>query len=119
MAADPRALLHQSHRELPSEGGTELHPAWPRLTDDQRKAVNEVWDDTVIPALEEADRMRRRMEDMQLEVQDAQALARRTQEYADQRAASERIRRRELHRQIAALETRVLELEGMELSDAA
>jgi hypothetical protein len=31
------------------------HPDWPRLTDAQRAAVNQVWDDTVIPALQEAE----------------------------------------------------------------
>jgi hypothetical protein len=27
------------------------HPAWPRLTDDQRKSINELWDEMVVPAL--------------------------------------------------------------------
>jgi hypothetical protein len=31
------------------------HPAWPALTDEQRRCINEVWDETVVPALEAAD----------------------------------------------------------------
>jgi len=47
------------------------HPAWTRLTDDQRRAVNEVWDDLVVPALESVEVMRRERDDALLEAQNA------------------------------------------------
>jgi hypothetical protein len=53
----------------------ELHPAWPELTDRQREAINEIWDDTVVPALEKV----REAEDARIEAviaaQDARWLA--------------------------------------------
>lgn len=53
-----------------------LHPAWPRLTDDQRQAVNEVWDDVVIPALGGAQSAVCERDRARLEAQDARAEAR-------------------------------------------
>jgi uncharacterized protein (DUF58 family) len=113
MRSERDPLVHQSGEQL------ELHPSWPDLTVRQREAINELWDEMCVPALEEVDQMRRRMEDMQLEVQDARSLARRTQELADQRAERERAKRQELLTEVARLNTRVLELEGMELPHAA
>ncbi len=51
----------------------ELHRAWPRLSDDQRVAINEVWNDLVEPALERGDAADRRMQDARLVEQDARA----------------------------------------------
>lgn len=62
---------------LPAE-----HVAWPRLTDDQRRGVNEVWDDTVVPALEQVDVLRRECDDARLEAQDARGALRWWQERA-------------------------------------
>lgn len=87
------------------------HPTWTRLDDEQKRWLNEVWDDTVVPALEEVDRMQKRVDEARLEAQAAHGLARRTQEHADARAIRERERRQELHAEITALKTRVLELE--------
>lgn len=52
------------------------HAAWPLLTDDQRSAVNEVWDEMVIPALEQVDAMRAERDAALLEAQDARSEAR-------------------------------------------
>lgn len=49
------------------------HPAWARLTADQRKAVNAVWDEMVVPALEQVDTMRCERDDALLEAQTARA----------------------------------------------
>lgn len=65
----------------------ELHPAWPRLTDDQRRAVNEVWDDMVVPALEEIDVMRRKVDEVRLEAQDDRAGKRYWRERAERAEA--------------------------------
>lgn len=54
----------------------ELHPSWPDLTDRQREAVNEVWDDLVIPALAQVDVMRRERDAARIEAQDARMEAR-------------------------------------------
>lgn len=47
------------------------HPDWPVLTVEQRRAVNEVWNDTVVAALEETQAMKRRMEAAIIDAQDA------------------------------------------------
>lgn len=46
------------------------HPDWANLTVGQRKAVNRVWDDLVVPALEQVDRMREERDRALLEAQD-------------------------------------------------
>lgn len=63
---------------VPSE-----HGAWPRLTDDQREAVNEVWDEMVVPALEEVDRANDRVIEARIEAQDARGVARHWQDLYD------------------------------------
>jgi cyclopropane fatty-acyl-phospholipid synthase-like methyltransferase len=45
------------------------HPSFPRLTADQKRAVNEVWDDTVLPTLEAANQFRRDADDQVLHEQ--------------------------------------------------
>jgi hypothetical protein len=52
------------------------HPAWPALTDAQRRAVNRVWDETVVPALERAERLERDAQAALLAAQDARDSAR-------------------------------------------
>lgn len=47
------------------------HPAYPRLTADQKRAINEVWDDVCVPALEEVAVMRRQVTDARIAAQDA------------------------------------------------
>jgi hypothetical protein len=54
----------------------EQHRAYPRLTADQRKAVNEWWDEIVIPALEEVEAMRNEVTAARMEAQDARWQAR-------------------------------------------
>lgn len=54
----------------------ELHPSWPELTDRQREAVNEVWNDLVIPALGEVAVMRGERDDARIDAQDARAARR-------------------------------------------
>jgi hypothetical protein len=61
-------------------GPLSQHPAWPRLTADQRKAVNEVWNDMVVPALEEVAVARRERDEALLEAQDARGQLRRARE---------------------------------------
>lgn len=89
----------------------ELHSSWEELTDRQRAAINEVWDEHVIPALEEVDTMRHEHDAALLEAQDARSQARAAREDAERRAASERTRRQELHHRVAELESRLLEAE--------
>jgi hypothetical protein len=61
----------------------ELHPAWPELTDRQRAAVNEVWEDTVVPALEEVAKAEERRVAAVIEAQDARWQARHWQDRYD------------------------------------
>lgn len=112
MPPDSRSLIHQDS----SAAQMELHPSWSELTERQRECINELWNDMVIPALEQVETMRRRVEDAQLAKQDAEGVARRVQELADQGAESERRRRQELHAEIARLRQRVLELECPEVA---
>ncbi len=56
------------------------HDRWPRLTDDQERWLNEVWEDMVIPALEQVDTMRRERDDALLEAQTQRDVYRRFQE---------------------------------------
>lgn len=53
----------------------ELHPAWLALTERQREAINEVWEDTVVPALEEVAKAEERRITAAIEAQDARWLA--------------------------------------------
>lgn len=61
----------------------ELHPSWLALTDRQRQAVNEVWDDTVVPALREVAVANRQRDMALIEAQEAAAGARYWREQYD------------------------------------
>lgn len=67
------------------------HADWPRLTSDQRRAVTRVWDDCVVPALEQAVADRRARDAALREAQDARAGLRLLQARADLTEASARI----------------------------
>jgi hypothetical protein len=54
----------------------EQHRAYPRLTADQRRAVNEWWDEIVTPALEEIEAMRHEVTAARIEAQEARWQAR-------------------------------------------
>ncbi len=56
------------------------HDRWPHLTADQTRWLNEVWEDMVIPALEQVDTMRRERDDALLEAQTQRDMYRRFQE---------------------------------------
>jgi len=56
------------------------HDRWPHLTDDQTRWLNEVWEDMVIPALEQVDTMRRKLDAALLEAQTQRDVHRRFQE---------------------------------------
>lgn len=47
------------------------HPAYPELTDHQREAINQVWTDVCLPALEESTALRRQLVDARIAAQDA------------------------------------------------
>lgn len=84
------------------------HPAWMRLTNDQRQAINQVWNDVVLPALEEAVLARQDRDNALLAAQDARDALRLVQQNADHRAQRDRAKRQELHRRIVELENELL-----------
>lgn len=47
------------------------HEAYPRLTDGQKKAINDVWNDVCLPALEQAIELRRDLVAAKIAAQDA------------------------------------------------
>jgi hypothetical protein len=47
------------------------HRSFPRLTAEQKRSINEVWDEFCVPALKEVDVMKQQVLDARLEAQDA------------------------------------------------
>lgn len=77
MASDPsRSALPPLASPAERHAQMVMEPAYAILTDEQRQAVNVVWDTHVVAALEEAEEARREVDQVKLGAQDARDSAR-------------------------------------------